>query len=174
MTILVVYYSFDGNTKYAAQRIADRLGADLLELKAENEPPRNALKFLVGGKSVLMGEKALLHRFKEDPSAYDVIVLGTPVWAGRVTPAIREFALSHPFEGKKVGIFACSAGGDAESVFGQMRNLLGGNEICATLSLKNPLKNRSKADQEADAFCVEMEKQIFLPLSVDSDKETRV
>lgn len=157
MSVLVVYYSFEGNTKYAAERIAEKLGADILQLKAENEPPRNILKFLVGGKSVLFGEKALLNRFSEDPAAYDAIVIGSPVWAGKVTPAIREFVLTHPFEGKKVGIFASSASGEAESMLSHLRTLLGGNEVVASVSLRNPLKNSEQTDAQIDGFCKELQ-----------------
>ena len=71
MKTLVVYYSFEGNTDYAARRIAEKLQADLLRLKAENEPPRNILKFIVGVKSVRRAEKARLHRFSQDPAEYD-------------------------------------------------------------------------------------------------------
>lgn len=153
MKILVVYYSLDGNSRFAAEYAAGKLGADLLELKPENEPPRNALKFLVGGKSVIFGEKARLNRFKENPAEYDCIVLGSPVWAGRVTPAIREFVLEHPFEGKKVGIFACSAGGDAEQMIANLRGLLGGNEVVSTVSLKNPLKQKEECLARLDELC---------------------
>lgn len=156
MKTLVVYYSFEGNTQFAAEQIAQKLGADVLKLKAENEPPRNFLKFLAGGKSVIRGEKAYLDRFDEDPAEYDLIVIGTPIWAGRITPAVREFALEHPFEGKKVGLFACSASGEAAPALDNLRSLLGGNEVAATLSLRNPLKYANKTAIQIDQFVNEL------------------
>ena len=153
MKTLVVYYSFEGNTDYAARRIAEKLQADLLRLKAENEPPRNILKFIVGVKSVRRAEKARLHRFSQDPAEYDRIILGSPVWAGRMTPAIREFVLAHPFEKKEVGLFACSASGEASAMLQHLKGLIGGNQVIATARLRSPLKNPEKADQDIDEFC---------------------
>ena len=153
MKILVVYYSLDGNTRFAAEYIAERLGADLLKLRPENEPPRNPLKYIIGGKSVVMGEKAYLNRFREDPTAYDCIVLCGPVWAGRVTPAIREFVLGHPFEGKKVGLVGCSASGDSEEMFEKLRSLISGNEVISTCSLRHPKKKQAEAMPQLDVFC---------------------
>ena len=152
MKTLVAYYSLSGNVKYAAERIASIMDADLLELKPENEPPKNFLKFLFGGKSVIFGEKAYLNHFDEDPADYDCIVIGTPLWANRVTPAVREFIMEHPFEHKKVGLFASSAGGDAEEMLSHLRKLLAGNNVAAVMSLKDQLKMRAEADAKIDEF----------------------
>ena len=145
MKTLVAYYSLSGNVKYAAERIASIMDADLLELKPENEPPKNFLKFL-------FGEKAYLNHFDEDPADYDCIVIGTPLWANRVTPAVREFIMEHPFEHKKVGLFASSAGGNAEEMLSHLRKLLAGNNVAAVMSLKDPLKMRAEADAKIDEF----------------------
>ena len=155
MKTLVVYYSLDGNTQMAAEYTAKKLEADILRLKPENEPPRNVLKFLVGGKSVIFNEKAELYRFKEDPAEYDLIILGSPVWAGKMTPAVREFVLEHPFENKKVGLIACSASGEADPMLTAIRGLIGGNEVVATVSLRNPKKNQAAIEAQLDKFCEE-------------------
>ena len=38
MTTLIVCYSLEGNTAYAAQKIADRIGCEVLRLDAEKAP----------------------------------------------------------------------------------------------------------------------------------------
>ena len=57
MKSIVVYYSLEGNTKYAAEKIAGMIGADLLELKPVKSYPTGKVgKFLWGGKSAVMAE----------------------------------------------------------------------------------------------------------------------
>ena len=50
MKSIVIYYSLDGNTKYAAGKIADRLGADLIQLIPAKEYPTGKIsKYFWGG-----------------------------------------------------------------------------------------------------------------------------
>ncbi len=153
MKTLVVYYSFEGNCEYAAHRIAERLKADELRLRAGNEPPSGFGKYFIGGRSALRGEKAILYRIDKDPEKYDVVIIGGPVWAGTLPPALREFMIQHPFERKRTAIFACSASGSAGGMLSRLKTMLAGNEILAELSLRKPLKNKEKADREIDDFC---------------------
>ena len=126
MKILVVYYSLEGNTDYIAQMIARKCGAVLERLRPENEPPKNALRYIIGGREAIRNEKARLNTTVYDPEAYDMIVVGSPVWAGRMTPAVREYLVSHPFEGKKTAIFACSASGKADRTIDGIACMAGG------------------------------------------------
>lgn len=153
MKTLVVYYSFEGNTEYAAKIIAGRLGADLLQLKAGNEPPSGFGKYLIGGRAALRGEKAILYRINRHPEDYDVVIIGGPVWAGTLAPALREFMIQHPFERKRAALFACSASGNAVKMLDRMKSMLAGNEILADLSLRSPLKRKEQAEQQIEEFC---------------------
>lgn len=153
MKTLVVYYSFEGNTEYAAKIIAQKLGADLLQLKAGNEPPSGLGKYLIGGRAALKGEKAILYRINKHPEDYDVVIIGGPVWAGTLPPALREFMIQHPFERKRTALFACSASGNASRMLDRLKTMLAGNEILGELSLKSPLKHKDKCTARIEEFC---------------------
>lgn len=155
MKILVVYYSLEGNTDYIAQMIARKCGAVLERLRPENEPPKNALRYIIGGREAIRNEKARLNTTVYDPEAYDVIVVGSPVWAGRMTPAVREYLVSHPFEGKKTAIFACSASGKADRTIDGIRTLMAGNEVIGTASFRHPLRYSNKAEIQVNRFLEE-------------------
>ena len=156
MKSLIVYYSFEGNCEFAAKMLAERLGADLLQLRAGNEPPKGIFKFLIGGRAALRGEKAILYRIDKDPEKYDLIILGGPVWAGTLAPALREFLIQHPFEKKRTAIFASSSSGNAAGMLARLRTMLAGNEVLAELSLKNPLRFSNKAQLQIEQFCKEL------------------
>ena len=92
MKTLIVYYTLEGNTHYAAKKIAAELGAGVLRIKPVKIYPRKGFrKFFWGGKSAVMAETPELAPYEFDASAYDRIVFGFPVWAGNVTPPIRTF-----------------------------------------------------------------------------------
>ena len=65
MKALIVYYSMNGNTEYAARKIAERTGAETLRLEpVKAYPDRGVRKFLRGGKSAMMEEKPELRPYR--------------------------------------------------------------------------------------------------------------
>ena len=59
MEKIVIFYSFEGNTKLIAENIAKTIGADLLELKLKKEmKSKGFMKYFWGGKAAIM-KKAL-------------------------------------------------------------------------------------------------------------------
>ena len=57
MKTIIVYYSLEGNTDYAAGKIANAIGADTLRINPKKAYPTGGFsKFFWGGKSALMGE----------------------------------------------------------------------------------------------------------------------
>ena len=108
MKTLIVYYTLEGNTHYAAKKIASLLDADVLRIKPVKTYPRKGFrKFLWGGKSAVMAETPELEPYTFDASAYDRIVFGFPVWAGNVTPPLRTFIKENDLSGKRFAAFAC-------------------------------------------------------------------
>lgn len=141
MKILVVYYSFDGNTRFIAEEIAKIAGGDLLglQVKSAQEPKHNFMKYLWGGKQVFQKLEPELVPFNCDVSAYDLMFIGTPVWAWTYAPALNSFFSRFPFTGKKVALFCCS-GGQPRKTLEKMRDRLGGNECLGNIHFREPLR----------------------------------
>ena len=156
MKTAIIYYSQGGNTAWAAGQLAARLDAELIALHPRKAYPDQGLrKFLWGGKSAVMGETPALEPCGFDPQAYDRVVLGTPLWAGRIAPPLRSFIYEQrsALAGMSPAAFICCGGGSTEKAFSQLRKLLG-VELAAELSLVDP-KDRPSAENEArlEAFC---------------------
>ncbi|WP_099468944.1 flavodoxin family protein [Konateibacter massiliensis] len=155
MKAAIVYFSLEGNTKFVAEKISKQTGAEELRLIPKKDYPTGKIsKFFWGGKSVTFGEKPKLesYDFKEDE--YDVVIIGTPVWASSFTPPIKTFLAEHNLAGKKVALFACQMGNDAEKCFDKLKKEIGDCEILATLALTDPGKNRTNENQlQIDTFC---------------------
>ena len=158
MSALIVYYSLEGNTEYAARMIAEKLGAELLRLEpVKAYPDKGFMKFFRGGKSAVMAETPALKPYAFDSTAHDLIVFGFPVWAGNVTPPIRTFIRENDLRDKRVAAFACESGSGAEKAFARLREALGTEKLAAELVLIDP-KTRPNPENGAkiDAFCAEL------------------
>ena len=155
MKTLIVYYTLEGNTHYAAKKIASLLDADMLRIKPVKTYPRKGFrKFLWGGKSAVMAETPELEPYTFDTSAYDRIVFGFPVWAGNVTPPLRTFIKENDLSGKRFAAFACQSGAGAEKAFEKLKTALGIRELDAELVLIDP---KTKPDpineKKISGFC---------------------
>ncbi len=161
MNICIVYYSMSGNTAYAAEKIADKLNADLLEIKPQKAyPDKGMRKFIWGGKSAVMGNTPKLLPYEFDADKYDTIIFGYPVWASNFTPPIRTFIKENmeKIAGKDFAVFACSMGGGAEKSIDKLKNYLMINEFKSTLSLIDPKDKPSEDnDKKIDDFISKIE-----------------
>lgn len=157
MKALVVYFSFEGNTKLVAKKISETINADLVELKTSKVYPKEGIgKFFWGGKSVIFGEKPELNNQPIDMKQYDVIIIGTPVWAGTFSPPIKSLISQYPIQGKKIGMFACHGGGGAAKCFEKLKKALPGNEFLSVIDFVEPLRksdeNTTKAIKWAEGL----------------------
>ena len=167
MKTLIVYYTLEGNTHYAAKKIASKLGADVLRIKPVKTYPRKGFKkFFWGGKSAVMAETPELEPYEFDASAYDRIIFGFPVWAGNVTPPIRTFIKDNELSGKRIAAFACQSGSGAEKAFGKLKAALGIEKLEAELVLIDPrVKPDPMNDEKIKGFCEKLDLKEDKPMS---------
>lgn len=161
MTTAIVYYSMSGNTKYVADKIAERIEADVIRIDpVKAYPDKGAKKFIWGGKSAVMGEKPALHPYEFNVEKYDRIILGTPVWASNFAPPIRTFIKENPnIYGKKLAVFTCFSGGGADKAIEKMKKYIGIEKFEAELVLVDPKENMKAEDNEKiDVFCQRLKK----------------
>ena len=115
MRRLVVYYSLSGNTEEAAQKIAEKLDAELLKLGTVKTMPKSfAAQILVGGGQVMMNYIPELKPIDKDISLYDEIILGSPIWNSKGVPAINAFLKDENAAGKVTSLFFLSGGGEIQ------------------------------------------------------------
>ena len=90
MKSLVSFYSRTNITKKLAERIAGETGADIEEIKPVNDYG-GKLGYARGGKDAIMAKPVELEALKFDPADYDVVYLGTPVWASRMSAPLFSY-----------------------------------------------------------------------------------
>lgn len=113
MKRIVLYYSLTNNTREAAEMIAEKLGAELVEIETKKPIPESQGKrFFIGGMQASFGMKPKLSECKVNLSEYDEIILGTPIWAGKNAPAINTLLADKRVRDKVTDVFTFSGGGD--------------------------------------------------------------
>lgn len=127
MKSLVTYYSYSGNT----ERIA-RMFGKILQAKGEVHiqrlKPVNEIKNFIGQcRAARRGEKALLEEgVKFDATSYDIVLIGSPVWAFASTPPINTFLANLTgLKGKKAVVLLTSGSGlGVKACFRNIRKIL--------------------------------------------------
>jgi flavodoxin len=91
MKTVVFYYSYSGNTRKVAQVLGEHLRpgheVSIIELRAKDEPAG----FFGQCKRAFWHKRAEIEPVDFDLSPYDLICLGTPVWAFGPAPAVNTF-----------------------------------------------------------------------------------
>ncbi len=109
MKTCIAYFSKAGNTAIVAEYLADKIGAKMIRLDDKTNY-KGFMGFVKGGMNASKAKMAELDpSVYEDIAQYDRIILATPVWAGKTTPAINSILESVDFQGKEVVVVTTQA-----------------------------------------------------------------
>lgn len=138
--ILCMYYSRSGNTRKAVQNIAEELQAECVELT--DSVQRMGLRGWIrcGLDAVRKSTVSLKDFSTQQPlSKYKLVILGTPVWAGRCSAIMRAFLKEHGQEIFNAAYIITRSGSDKyEQVYRQMDQYLPENHSHqAAISLRS-------------------------------------
>lgn len=108
-TTCIAYFSEVGNTKIAVDHLAGKLKAETVEL-VDKTSYKGFFGFLRGGFRASTRKKAELDSsIYTQISEFDRIILATPVWAGKTTPAINAVLENVDFNNKEVYVMVTQA-----------------------------------------------------------------
>jgi flavodoxin len=101
---LILYYSLTGNTKACCEALQKTLGTDILEIK-DLRKRSGKWGFFKTAIASLFGKQTKIEPENPDFSPYSNIILGSPIWTGKLSMAIRTLIDKNRFDGKKAVIF---------------------------------------------------------------------
>jgi flavodoxin len=113
MKTLVAYFSAEtGKTRKIAEELAEKLGADIHEIKPEEPYTAADLKWMnplarcnrekIGKKDVPVADRV------QNWDEYDTVYLGFPIWYYAAPNVINTFCKNYDWAGKTIRIFATS------------------------------------------------------------------
>jgi flavodoxin len=106
MKIGIVYYSRTGNTRQVAKTLEEKFKeknaeVDLIEIEHVKRPG-----FFTAGRASVKQQELPIKNTDFDMEKYDVILAGSPTWAGRPSPFMKVFLdKAEKMKGKKIAIF---------------------------------------------------------------------
>ena len=129
---IVVYFSASGNTRAAAEKIAELTGSDLMEIVPEQKYTEADLNWHDGESrtSVEKDDASIRPAIKPDTknlADYDTVFLGYPIWWGTAPKVLWNFVEKHDFTGKTVLPF-CTTHSSSEGESGRTLQKLSGSK----------------------------------------------
>lgn len=115
MRTLIVYYSKTGKTELVAKEIARILDGDIIKVE-EIKKRKGFYGFITAGYDARKEKYSEIKPMDFNLDNYDLIFVGTPIWARKPTPAINTFISKADFRDKKVIIFVTMAMQDGKNV----------------------------------------------------------
>jgi len=162
---LVVFHTSSGNTGKVAQAIAQALSADLEQIQEVNPHPvdikgKGLGNFLNMGRAVFaaMTKRSVpIHDAQHDPGAYDLVVIGTPVYAHAMAAPVRTYMERHcaSLGEKEVAFFCTGEDPRNEGFFPQMGEACGKTPT-ATFAFHAPTIKADEFAPQVEAFVAEL------------------
>lgn len=110
--ILVVFFSWSGNTRYIAQMIQNKTRADIVELELVKPYSENYSTCLEEAKRDQRADaRPQLKTRIENIAQYDTILLGYPNWWASIPMPIASFLEHYDLSGKTIVPFCTHGGG---------------------------------------------------------------
>mgnify|MGYP001765814535 CR=1 FL=1 len=133
--MLVVYHTRDGNTRKVAEALATACHGDLEEVREVGVNRKGLRGWLYAGRDAMRQKTSAIESEGKRPGDYDVVCVGSPVWAGNVAPAIRTYLSERGTEAKKLALFCTMGSSSAGGIFASMRALVPAASILGELAV---------------------------------------
>ena len=111
MKVGLFYYSKSGNTKKLALMIEEKIKTNKVDIEMREIEPIKHPGFFKGGYNAYREKMLPISNTDLDLKEYDMLIVGTPVWAGKPAPFIQTFLnQATNIKGKKISFFFTSGG----------------------------------------------------------------
>lgn len=143
---LVVYYSRTGHTEGVAKALADKLGADIEPIR-EPRKRRGFWEYWKSGREAFLGILPAIEPVSHDPADYDIVVLGSPVWASRPSTPMLAFLAAHKNALKTIACFVTLGGSGAQKTLQRMADAAGTPAFATFSATEGELRSGAWKDE---------------------------
>ena len=151
MKILLVYYSYTGNTKMVAEYLQSRINCDILRLEPQTPYSDDYNSVVIKGQEEVNSRfTPKLKNFDVNLGDYDIVILGSPIWWYTFSPVMRSFLTFNDLNGKKIYAFFTNGGYGLGHSLDDLSEL--GLKVTDYLEVPFEGKKMSKSYQEIDEF----------------------
>ncbi|MFA6584432.1 MAG: hypothetical protein WCS77_09060 [Elusimicrobiaceae bacterium] len=155
--ILITYYSRTGHARQIAMALAARLDADCSEI-TDLKNRRGLLNWFLAGRDAIKQRLTEIGPVDKNAKNYRLVIVGTPIWGGNITPAARTYLASQKDSLPNVAFFTVCAGCNPENAFREMETVSGKTAARTISFFDNELKNPVIYAQKLENFAKGIEK----------------
>ena len=152
---LVVCYSRTGTTRRVAEMVAHATSGTL-EIVSEARERGGFLNYIRSGKEALFKQPVAIEPVVQSPADFDLVVLGSPVWAGHVPSPMLQYIRHYCQDLRSVAFFATQLSASADKMFRQLSAEIGQKPI-ATLALLQRDVEADHVDSDISRFVDELD-----------------
>ncbi|MGO9397165.1 MAG: flavodoxin family protein [Xanthobacteraceae bacterium] len=124
LKILLVFYSRSGTTRAVAQALADALRCDTEEIVV-NKSRAGLVGIVRSLGEAIRHQPAQIKPTRFDASSYDLVIVGTPVWAWSVSSPVRAYLINNKSDLPRIALFCTLGNRGDDAAFAQMQQLAG-------------------------------------------------
>lgn len=162
MKSIVLYYSRTRKTAVAAKALAAEISADAVEIE-DFKNRSGALNYISASIDAVREIKTNIKPESLKLEEYGLIYIGTPVWAGKPSPAIITAVDKYNFQDKDVILFATYGGSGGNSTINRMEEKIEarGGRIINSFLIKTSGKKMHEIREEIKNIVEEMDLKIY-------------
>lgn len=144
---LIVFFSWGGNTRAVANHIHNIIGGDMIEVETVVPYPDTYEEVIAIAPGELESDyRPELKTSVENIDQYDTIIVGTPIWGGRLAPAMKSFLASYNLSGKTIAPFCTHGGSGTARSVDDIRSVCPGSEILGSLAVNGSRVSNARSD----------------------------
>ena len=141
---LFIYYSFSGNGNVVANKL-ENAGIEIRRVESKLKLSKRMFPCMMkGGFLAAIGSKPKLINYNSDVSNYDEVIIGSPIWNGRIACPINTVLRDTNLNDKKLTFVLYSGSGEAKKATKKLKKKYPDSKI---IILKSPMKNSSELDK---------------------------
>lgn len=155
--VLVVCFSRSGKTRAFGAELAERLHADFETIKEPND--RSGVSgYIRSVIDAVFRRNVAIDPPRHDVSLYDIVIVGTPVWAGTVSAPVRTWLASHRRKLPHLAFFCTERVRGDNTAFRDMTRLVGKQPV-ARCAVRSSLDSHEKR-RIAEIFIERIERRL--------------
>lgn len=140
MKTLIVYYSRTQQTKKIAEAIQKNLDCDIEEISV-GEKYNGVIGYIKGGFDASAKRVCEINKITKNPKDYDLVIIGTPVWASTMATPIYSYLKEYGGQIKSLASFCTCGGSGYEKTFKNITKITGTTPIATMYLTKKEIEN---------------------------------
>lgn len=150
MKTLIIYFSRTGMTRKVAENLKIKLNADIEEIKDPTDRA-GVMGYFRCGKESMKKILAPIEDIKSDLTAYDLVIIGTPIWGWNMSSPIRAFATRYADRLPRIAVFCTQGGSGADKAVAEIETLVGKKSL-SSVAINNKEMNTGQFETKLEKF----------------------